>query len=67
MYPLLFPEIRATMSSTGGDGEMEMDKRVNPMPNKRIKIVSWSGIVRAGSMAKRISSLIFPHLAVRFD
>jgi uncharacterized protein YfaS (alpha-2-macroglobulin family) len=50
MYPLLFPEIRATMSSTGGDGEMEMDKRVNPMPNKRIKIVSyWSGIVRAGS------------------
>jgi alpha-2-macroglobulin len=45
LYPLLFPEIRARFSSTGGDGEMDMSKRVNPMPAKRIKIVSyWSGI-----------------------
>ena len=45
LYPLLFPEIRAKFSSTGGDGEMDMSKRVNPMPAKRIKIVSyWSGI-----------------------
>ncbi|MBC7904618.1 MAG: alpha-2-macroglobulin family protein, partial [Gemmatimonadaceae bacterium] len=48
IYPLLFPEIRARLSSTGGDGELEMDKRVNPMPNKRIKIVSyWSGTKKA--------------------
>lgn len=48
LYPLLFPEIRARLSSTGGDGDLDMDKRVNPMPNKRIKIVSyWSGIVKA--------------------
>ncbi len=47
LYPLLFPEIRARLSSTGGDAEMKMDKRVNPMPAKRIKIVSyWSGIVK---------------------
>ena len=48
MYPLLFPEIRARISSTGGDGGLETSKRSNPMPNKRIKIVSyWSGIAKA--------------------
>jgi len=48
IYPLLFPEIRARLSSTGGDGDLDMSKRVNPMPNKRIKILSyWSGIVKA--------------------
>jgi len=47
MYPLLFPEVRARLSSTGGD-ESEMEKRTNPMPAKRIKIVSyWSGIQQA--------------------
>ncbi len=48
MYPLLFPELRARLSSTGGDGDLEMNKRTNPMPAKRIKIVSyWSGIAKA--------------------
>jgi uncharacterized protein YfaS (alpha-2-macroglobulin family) len=48
MYPLLFPELKAKLSSTGGDGELEMSKRSNPMPAKRIKIVSyWSGIAKA--------------------
>ncbi len=50
LYPLLFPEIRAKLSSTGGDADLEMSKRTNPMPNKRIKIVSyWSGTTRTGS------------------
>ncbi len=48
LYPLLFAEVRARLSSTGGDGELSMEKRVNPMPAKRIKIVSyWSGIKKA--------------------
>ena len=48
VYPLLFPELRTMISSTGGDGEASMSKRVNPMPAKRIKVVSyWSGIVKA--------------------
>jgi uncharacterized protein YfaS (alpha-2-macroglobulin family) len=48
MYPQLYPEVRARLSSTGGDAEVEMEKRVNPMPAKRIRIVSyWSGVVRA--------------------
>jgi len=48
LYPLLFPEIKASLSSTGGDGEGDLKKRVNPMPAKRIKLVSyWSGIAQA--------------------
>ncbi|HET9747153.1 MAG TPA: MG2 domain-containing protein, partial [Chitinophagaceae bacterium] len=48
LYPLLLPEVRARFSSSGGDGESDMEKRVNPMPAKRVKIVSyWSGIKKA--------------------
>lgn len=48
LYPLLFAEVRAKLSSTGGDGELDMMKRVNPMPAKRIKVVSyWSGMRKA--------------------
>ena len=48
LYPLLFPELRSSLSSTGGDQETESKKRVNPMPAKRIKIVSyWSGVTQA--------------------
>ena len=50
MYPLLFPELRARLSSTGGDGDLSLDKRVNPMPAKRFKIMSyWSGLKKANS------------------
>jgi alpha-2-macroglobulin len=45
MYPLLFPEVRQRLSSTGGDGGLEMDKRVNPVQGNRFKVVSfWSGM-----------------------
>ena len=48
MYPLLFPELRGKWSSTGGDGEMDMSKRVNPVQAKRVKILSyWSGMKKA--------------------
>ena len=49
IYPLLFPEIKNKLSSTGGDG-FDLSKRVNPMQNKRVKLVSyWSGIVDSKS------------------
>jgi alpha-2-macroglobulin len=48
LYPLLFPEVRPSLSSTGGDEDNDMKKRVNPMPAKRIKLVSWwSGVTAA--------------------
>ncbi len=50
LYPLLFAEVRARLSSTGGDGDLELAKRVNPMPAKRVKVVSyWSGIKKANA------------------
>lgn len=48
MYPLLFPELRGRMSSTGGDGDLSLEKRVNPIPAKRFKLMSyWSGLKKA--------------------
>jgi hypothetical protein len=46
LYPLLFAEVRARMSSTGGDArDEEMKDRVNPLAAKRIKVVSyWGGL-----------------------
>ncbi|CAN5503564.1 hypothetical protein BH10BAC3_BH10BAC3_12230 [soil metagenome] len=50
LYPLLFPELRARLSSTGGDADLEMNQRQNPMPNKRVKLLSyWSGIQKANA------------------
>lgn len=50
LYPFLFPEVRGRLSSTGGSDEAEMDKRMNPMPSKRIKILSyWSGMVKTNA------------------
>jgi len=53
MYPLLFPELKGRLSSTGGDGEMDMNKRVNPVQAKRFKIMSyWSGMKKADGSGK---------------
>jgi uncharacterized protein YfaS (alpha-2-macroglobulin family) len=51
LYPLLFEEVRARLSSTGGDGfTADMEKRANTMPAKRVRVVSyWSGIKKANS------------------
>jgi uncharacterized protein YfaS (alpha-2-macroglobulin family) len=44
IYPYLFPELGVIRSSTGGGGSMEA-KRLNPLKNNRVKLVSfWSGI-----------------------
>lgn len=48
LYPLLFPEIRRTISSTGGDGDLSMDLRQNPFASKRFTLMSyWSGWKKA--------------------
>ena len=50
LYPLLFEEVRARLSSTGGDGDFEKDMagRINPLAAKRVKVVSyWGGIKKA--------------------
>ncbi|MBN1250877.1 MAG: alpha-2-macroglobulin family protein [Bacteroidales bacterium] len=45
IYPYLFPEIEIKTGREGG-GEGSLEKRINPMTNKRFKLVSfWSGIL----------------------
>ncbi|MFN8255160.1 MAG: MG2 domain-containing protein [Bacteroidales bacterium] len=46
IYPYLFPEIEMKTGKEGGGSGEELEKRVNPMTNKRFKLVSfWSGIL----------------------
>ncbi len=54
VYASLLPDLKLRRSSTGGDMDMKMamamDKRVNPLSNKRVKLVSlWSGIMKTNS------------------
>jgi uncharacterized protein YfaS (alpha-2-macroglobulin family) len=64
MYPLLFPELRTRLSSTGGDGSMDMDKRVNPMPAKRVKIMSyWSGVQKTNGSGNASFDITLPQFS----
>ena len=64
MYPLLLPEIKARLSSTGGDSETDMTKRTNPMPAKRIKIISyWSGIKKTDGNGEAVFHLDIPQFS----
>lgn len=60
LYPFLLPELRQ-QSSTGGDGELSMDKRVNPITNKRFKMVSfWSGFKKANGSGEASFEITIP-------
>lgn len=49
IYPFLFPDFKSKKSSTGGDG-YDLEKRVNPLANKRVKLVAyWSGVLKSNS------------------
>ncbi len=50
IYPFLFPEIEmSNLSYTGGDG-YNLEKRVNPLSNGRVELVSkWSGLIKTNS------------------
>jgi uncharacterized protein YfaS (alpha-2-macroglobulin family) len=64
VYPLLLPELRARLSSTGGDSETDMTKRTNPMPSRRIKILSyWSGIRKADGNGEAVFQVTIPQFS----
>ena len=64
IYPLLLPELRAKLSSTGGDSETDMTKRTNPMPSKRIKILSyWSGIKKTDGSGEAVFQINIPQFS----
>jgi alpha-2-macroglobulin len=65
IYPYLFPELGAIRSSTGGGaGEMGMDKRLNPLKNNRVKLVSfWSGILLTNSRGEAEYEINIPEFS----
>jgi alpha-2-macroglobulin len=64
IYPLLLPELKARLSSSGGDTESDMTKRTNPMPAKRIKILSyWSGIKKTDGNGEAVFQVDIPQFS----
>ncbi|MGD2036133.1 MAG: MG2 domain-containing protein, partial [Bacteroidales bacterium] len=63
VYPYLFPEVGMIRSHTGGDGG-EMEKRLNPLQNNRVKLVSfWSGIIRTNSRGEAEYEIDIPQFS----
>ncbi|HYC41136.1 MAG TPA: MG2 domain-containing protein [Chitinophagaceae bacterium] len=64
IYPLLFAEMRARRSSTGGDQDLDLTKRVNPMPARRVRVVSyWSGMRKANGRGEAQFELDIPQFS----
>ncbi len=64
VYPYLFPEISNGSSSSGGDDMYDLDKRTNPLTNKRFKLVSfWSGIQKANSSGSVTFNINIPQFS----
>lgn len=50
IYPFLLPEIDLQSGKPGGGAGPDLKKRLNPLPNKRVKLVSfWSGILKTNN------------------
>ncbi len=63
IYPFLFPEI-AMKSGIEGGGAGELEKRINPMTNKRFKLVSyWSGVLTTDNSGKAYYDIEIPEFS----
>lgn len=63
IYPWLLPEIRTTVSSTGGDAAFG-NGRVNPIFANRVKLVSyWSGIQQADAQGNVAFNVDLPQFS----
>ncbi|GAB3733341.1 alpha-2-macroglobulin family protein [Spirosoma lituiforme] len=64
LYALLYPELSLTSrSSVGGDG-YDLERRVNPLSNGRVRLVAlWSGILETGSDGKADFSVDIPQFS----
>jgi len=59
IYPYLFPELTAL-----GGGFDDIGKRVNPMTNKRVKLVSlWSGIIKTNALGNAEFPIYIPQFS----
>ncbi|GAB2550732.1 alpha-2-macroglobulin [Spirosoma aerophilum] len=64
LYALLYPELSLkSTSSTGGDG-YDLERRVNPLSNGRVRLVAlWSGILETGSDGEAEFSVDVPQFS----
>ncbi len=63
LYPFLFKEISADNAGAGGD-DFDLSKRVNPMENNRVKLVSfWSGLVETDGSGKTSFEIDIPQFS----
>ena len=63
MYPFLLEELSLSKSSSGGDG-YDLAKRVNPLTNKRVKLVSfWSGLIKTDGSGNASLTIDIPQFS----
>lgn len=64
LYALLYPELSLkSSSSVGGDG-YDLEKRVNPLSNGRVRLVAlWSGILETGFDGEAEFSIDIPQFS----
>ncbi len=63
IYAKLLPELSGRKSSVAGDG-YNLDKRVNPVNNRRVKLVSfWSGKLRTNSSGEAFYEINIPQFS----
>ncbi|MGB3467625.1 MAG: alpha-2-macroglobulin family protein, partial [Cyclobacteriaceae bacterium] len=63
IYPYLFPEVSITSGRPGGDDALskELAKRINPLTNKRVKLVAfWSGIMETDGSGEAAFKIDIP-------
>lgn len=63
LYPLLLPEYSGKKSSPGGDG-YDLQKRVNPLTNKRVQLVAfWSGTLKTNGSGEATYTVDIPQFS----
>jgi uncharacterized repeat protein (TIGR01451 family) len=63
LYPNLLPDLKWNPSSTGGDG-YDLEKRVNPLTNKRVQLVAlWSGIMHTNASGEASYTIDIPQFS----
>ena len=63
VYQKLLPELSSRKSSVAGDG-YNMEKRANPLNNRRVKLVSfWSGILKTNSSGEACYTVNIPQFS----
>ncbi|MFY0651436.1 MAG: alpha-2-macroglobulin family protein [Cyclobacteriaceae bacterium] len=66
IYPFLFPEVNISSGRVGGDDSRaaQLAKRINPLTNKRVKLVSfWSGVIETDDVGNAEYEIDIPQFS----